>query len=131
MSQSWSQTPTGGKTVRERRRQSADLPLPYKKPRTPAAAMPATRRSPGHHQIDIDDPEPTVPLAGIMQELALLRRSMEAKFSEASDRSTALRNEVVRKLEANDRAVSELQIAVTDVTLSVDQNQLSTRSAPR
>lgn len=117
MSQNSSPPHSGGKTVRERRRQSADLP--YRKPTR--GAMPATRRSPARPPMDVDEPQ--LPLASLMQELASLRQAMESKFSEAGDRSNSLRNEVVGKLDANDKAVSELQLAVTDVTLSVDENQ--------
>ena len=41
----------------------------------------------------------------------------------ADKKSDSLRGELVGKLDANDKAVSELQLAVTDVTLSVDDNQ--------
>ena len=113
----------GGKVPRERRRLSAEQP--YKKPRTsPTPGMPATRRSPARppadHAVDQDD---SVPLAGILQELALLRKAMETRFSEAEKKADSLRGELIGKLDANDRAVSELQMAVTDVTLSVDGNQ--------
>lgn len=48
---------------------------------------------------------------------------MEARFTEADKKSDALRGELVGKLDANDKAVADLQLAVTDVTLSVDDNQ--------
>ena len=48
---------------------------------------------------------------------------MEGRFVEASQKNDALRDELVGKLEANDQAVSELQLAVTDVTLGVDENR--------
>ena len=110
----------GGKAPREKRRLSSDPP--YKKLRSSSSAMPvATRHSPAR-----DQPAPSqghVPLGDIMHELSLLRQSMESKFSEAGKKSDSLRAEVVGKLEASDQAISELQLAVTDVTLSVDQNQ--------
>lgn len=105
---------------RDRRRLSLDPP--YKKPRT-STAMPATRRSPARPQQDPPEQEDALPLASIMQEFALLRKAMEAKFTEAGKKSDSLRSELVGKLDANDKAVSELQLAVTDVTLSVDDNQ--------
>ena len=84
--------------------------------------MPATRRLPARPHQD-PDPEDPLPLASIMQEFALLRKAMENKFAEADKKSDSLRGELVGKLDANDKAVSELQLAVTDVTLSVDDNQ--------
>ena len=114
-----SQTPgpvQGGGKVREKRRLSSDAPYQ----RTRPAAMPATRHSPTKAQPLAASP---LPLGDIMQELALLRRAMEGGFIDAGKKSDAIRDEVVGKLDANDRAVSELQLAVTDVTLSVDQNQ--------
>ena len=107
----------GGKTPREKRRLSSEQP--YKKLRS--AAMPvATRHSPARDQPTAPS---SVPLGDIMHELSLLRQSMESRFAEAGKKSDSLRAEVVGKLEANDQAISELQLAVTDVTLSVDQNQ--------
>ena len=110
---------SGGKAPREKRRLSSEQP--YKRPRTSTSGMPATRRSPARQP----DPEPDdqVPLASIMKEFALLRKAMETRFSEADRKSDSLRGELVSKLDANDKAVSELQLAVTDVTLSVDDNQ--------
>ena len=109
----------GGKTPRDRRRLSSDQPYKKHRPSVPPAMPVATRHSPAR-----DQPVPAVvPLSEIMHELTLLRQSMETKFVEASKKSDSLRAEVVGKLEANDQAVSELQLAVTDVTLSVDQNQ--------
>lgn len=105
----------------KRRRSSADQPYQRPPPRAPAA-MPATRRSPARPPPDLSDPEP-LPLNTLLQELALLRKSMEGRFEEAEKKTDSLRNELVSKLDANDQAVSELQLAVTDVTLSVDQNQ--------
>ena len=119
MSDTPSPSQGGGKTPRDKRRLSSDPP--YKKLRSSASAMPvATRHSPAR-----DQPAPVgpVPIGDIMQELSLLRKSMENRFTEAGKQSEALRAEVVGKLEANDQAVSELQLAITDVTLSVDQNQ--------
>ena len=120
MSQIPSKSPAGGKAVREKRRLSSEQP--YKRPRTSTSTRPATRRSPARPH---NDPEPdnSIPLAGIMQELALLRKAMESRFSEADKKADALRGELVGKLDANDKAVSELQLAVTNVTLSVDDNQ--------
>lgn len=107
----------GGKTPREKRRLSSEQP--YKKLRS--SAMPvATRHSPAREQ---PAAQGSVPLGQIMHELSLLRQSMESKFTEAGKKSDSLRAEVVGKLETNDQAISELQLAVTDVTLSVDQNQ--------
>ena len=85
--------------------------------------MPATRRSPARPPQEAPDPDEHVPLASIMQELALLRRAMESRFSDAEKKADSLRGELVGKLDANDKAVSDLQLAVTDVTLSVDDNQ--------
>ena len=118
MSQVHNQVGAGGKTPREKRRLSSEQP--YKRPRTSMPGMPATRRSPARPDPVPDEP---VSLASIMQEFSLLRKAMEARFSEADKKSDALRGELVSKLDANDKAVSELQLAVTDVTLSVDDNQ--------
>lgn len=112
-----SENSSAGKTPRDRRRLSSDPP--YKKPR----AMPATRRSPARPLQDASEPEESLPLASIMQELALLRRAMESRFSEAEKKADSLRGELVGKLDANDKAVADLQVAVTDVTLGVDENQ--------
>ena len=85
--------------------------------------MPATRRSPARPAVEIVDNEEPLPLASIMQELALLRKSMETKFTKAEKNLTLL-GELVGMLDTNDRAVSDLAVlAVTDVTLSVDENQ--------
>ena len=83
--------------------------------------MPTTRHSPTRAQVP--DLAGALPLTDIIKELSLLRQSMESKFVEAGRRSDSLRDDVVGRLEANDQAVAELQLAVTDVTLSVDQNQ--------
>ena len=111
----------GGKATREKRRLSSEQP--YKKPRTSTPGMLATRRSPARPPVESVDQDEQLPLASIMQEFALLRKAMEAKFSEAEKKADSLRGELVGKLDANDKAVSDLQIAVTDVTLSVDENQ--------
>ena len=124
MSQSSEQTRlAGGKTPRERRRLSSDQP--YKRPRTSTSTpdMPATRRSPARPPPESVDTDEQLPLASIMQELALLRKAMDARFSDAEKKADSLRGELVGKLDANDKAVSDLQMAVTDVTLSVDDNQ--------
>ena len=120
MSQVPSKSPTGGKTPREKRRLSSEQP--YKRPRTSTGTMPTTRRSPARPYPDPEPDEP-LPLSSIMKELALLRKAMETRFTEADKKSDSMRGELVGKLDANDKAVSELQLAVTDVTLSVDENQ--------
>ena len=121
MSQNQTQASSaGGKTPRDRRRLSADQP--YKRPRTSTSGMPATRRSPARPHPE-PEPDDNLPLSSIMQELALLRKAMETRFTEADKKSDALRGELVGKLNANDKAVADLQLAVTDVTLSVDDNQ--------
>lgn len=113
---------SAGKTPRERRRLSVEQP--YKKARTSTPAMPATRRSPARPPPEAPNHEEnSLPLASIMQELALLRKAMETRFTEADRKADSLRSELVGKLDANDKAVSELQLAVTDVTLGVDENQ--------
>ena len=120
-----SQTPShsaGGKAPRDKRRLSSEQP--YKRPRTSSTGMPATRRSPARPPAEIvDQPDDALPLASIMQEFALLRKAMEARFTEADKKADSLRGELVGKLDANDKAVADLQMAVTDVTLSVDDNQ--------
>ena len=122
MSQFPEDSSSAGKFPRDRRRLSSDRP--YKKPRTSAGSMPATRRSPARPPpSEASENEDGLPLSSIMQELALLRRSMETKFSEAERKADSLRGELVGKLDANDKAVSDLQVAVTDVTLGVDENQ--------
>lgn len=45
-----------------------------------------------------------------MQELALLRKAMESRFSETEKKADSLRGELVGKLDANDKAVSDLQL---------------------
>ena len=128
MSQSQAQS-AGGKAPRERRRLSSEQP--YKKPRSNPPDMPvSTRHSPARAQAQAPpqaqqtpSQEDRLPLGDIVRELALLRQAMESRFSEAGKKTDSLRTEVIGKLEANDQAVAELQLAVTDVTLSVDQNQ--------
>ena len=122
MSQSQSQS-AGGKAPRERRRLSSEQP--YKKPRSSPPDMPvSTRHSPARSQAQqAPVQEERLPLGDIVRELAMLRQAMESRFTEASKKTDSLRTEVIGKLEANDQAVAELQLAVTDVTLSVDQNQ--------
>ena len=109
----------GGKAPRERRRLSSEQP--YKKQRGASVMPVATRHSPARDAPAA--PAGAVPLGDIVHELSLLRQSMENRFVEAGKKSDSLRAEVVGKLEASDQAISELQLAVTDVTLSVDQNQ--------
>ena len=122
-----SQTPGpshGGGKVREKRRLSTEQPYGKRKPPTPST-MPTTRHSPRHSPVRSQpqaQPDGGLPLADIVQELALLRRAMEGGFVEAGKKSDAIQDEVVGKLEANDQAVPELQMAMTDVTLSVDKN---------
>ena len=109
----------GGKAAKEKRRLSSEQP--YKRARTSTTGMPATRRSPAR-PIDVEQDD-QLPLASITQELALLRKAMESRFTDAEKKSDDLRGELVGKLDANDKAVSELQLAVTDLSLSVDDNQ--------
>ena len=120
-----SQTPSqgGGKATRDRRRLSADQP--YKRAQKPPVTptMPATRHSPNGHPQGFTAPSSPLPIGDILKELTLLRQSMEGKFVEASQKTDSLRDKLVGKLEANDQAVSELQLAVTDVTLGVDENR--------
>ena len=117
MSQTPGPSQGGGKATREKRRLSAEQP--YKR------AMPATRHSPnGHgHGQSFAGPQSPLPFSDILKELTLLRQSMEGKFVEAGQKTDSLQDELVGKLEANDQAVSELQLAVTDVTLGVDENR--------
>ena len=53
-------------------------------------------------------------MSEVLKELTLLRKSMEVQF---------LKSEVIAKLDAKDQAVADLQMTVSDVTLSVDENQ--------
>ena len=48
---------------------------------------------------------------------------MEVKFLESGAKVDNLKSEAIAKLDANDQAVAELQVTVSDVTLSVDENQ--------
>lgn len=66
--------------------------------------MPTTRHSPnGHgHAAAFPAPASPLPIGDILKELALLRQSMEGRFTEAGQKTDALRDEVVSKLEAND-----------------------------
>ena len=84
--------------------------------------MPATRRSPARGSSPVQ-PQSDPPLSEVLKELALLRQSMEVKFIESGAKVDNLKSEVIAKLEANDQAVAELQVTVSDVTLSVDENQ--------
>ena len=83
--------------------------------------MPATRHSPTRPAASASSGEPSS--ADVLRELAQLRRSIEGKFTESSAQVVNLKAELLSKLDDNDRAVSEVQLAITDVTLSVDQNQ--------
>ena len=62
-------------------------------------------------------------MGDVLKELALLRQSMETKFIEAGAKVDNLKDEVLTKLDENDQAIAELQVTVSDVTLSVDNNQ--------
>ena len=120
MSEASPTSQTGGKVLRPRKRRSSSTQsLPYKKPdRT--SAMPTTRHSPARSAAASQPPLPTDP---VLRELTLLRQAMEVRFTESAARVDNLREELVAKHEDNDQAVSELQLAVTDVTLSVDRNE--------
>ena len=85
--------------------------------------MPTTRHSPNGHGPSYPSPQSPLPIGDILKELTLLRQSMEGKFVKASQKTDSLRAELVGKLEANDQAVSDLQMAVTDVTLGMDENR--------
>ena len=122
MSQTPGPSQGGGKATRERRRLSAEQPYKRSLRTPPTAIMPTTRHSPNGHGSFTVPPSP-LPIGDILKELALLRQSMEGRFVEAGQKTNALREELVGKLEANDQAVSELQLAVTDVTLGVDENR--------
>ena len=108
-----------GKITRDRKRRISDGSLPYQVPAKAPTAMPATRRSPARGS----SPAPDPPLSDVLKELALLRQSMEVKFLESGAKVDNLKSEVIAKLDANDQAVAELQVTVSDVTLSVDENQ--------
>ena len=113
-----------GKISRDRKRRISD-PSPYHIPSKACPSpttMPTTRRSPARAASPAIAPaEP--PLADVLKELTLLRQSMEVKFIESGAKVDNLKSEVIAKLDANDQAVAELQVTVSDVTLSVDQNQ--------
>ena len=98
-----SQTPgpshQGGGKVREKRRLSADQP--YKKPRV--NTMPVTRHWPRRESPSGESGQ--LPLADLVKELAMLCRAMEGGFIDAGKKSDAIRDEVVGKLKANDKAV--------------------------
>ena len=114
-------TTSGGKIGRDKRRRSSDPPVPYKKPTR--QSMPTTRRSPARAR-DPSPPETEAP-GDVLKELILLRRSIETKFLESAAKADNTKAEILSKLESNDQAVSELQLSVADVTLSVDRNQRS------
>ena len=111
---------SGGKTIRDRKRRISD-PAPYKKPSKAPSPMPTTRHSPTRQAAAAPAAEPSA--ADVLRELAQLRRSIETKFTESSTQVVNLKAELLSKLDDNDQAVSEVQLAITDVTLSVDQNQ--------
>ena len=111
-----------GKVTRDRKRRISD-PLPYKIPAKTPTGMPTTRHSPARGGIP---PAPTVdpPIMGdVLRELAALRQSIDSKFEESGKKVDNVKAEVLAKLDANDQAIAELQVTVTDVTLSVDRNQ--------
>ena len=112
----------GGKTTRERKRRISD-PAPYKKPSKAPSPMPTTRHSPTRPATPTLGPAAEPSAADVLRELAQLRRSIETKFTESSTQVVNLKAELLSKLDDNDQAVSEVQLAITDVTLSVDQNQ--------
>ena len=88
--------------------------------------MPTTRHSPSRAQTQVPvqaQAPAAAPMGDVLRELALLRQSMESKFVESASRVDGLKEEVLSKLDDNDRAMSEIQLAVTDVTLSVDENR--------
>ena len=84
--------------------------------------MPATRRSSNR---DAVPPEPSSDnmIQTVVRELALLRKSMETKFTECTSRVGTMKEEVLAKLNHNDKAVADLQSSFADVTLSVDRNK--------
>ena len=106
-----------GKTTRDRKRRLSD-PAPYKVPAKTQTSMPTTRHSPVRGSTQSDPP-----MADLLRELASLRQSIDSKFDESGKKVDNLKSEVIAKLDANDQAVAELQLTVTDVTLSVDRNQ--------
>ena len=100
-----------GKIARDRKRRSSDQSSPY---HIPPKSMPATRRSPARASSPTPQPDP--PLSDVLKELTLLRQS---KFLESGAKVDNLKSEVIARLDA----VAELQVTVSDVTLSVDANQ--------
>ena len=110
--------PSGaGKASRDKKRRTSD-PLPYKRP-SKTATMPTTRRSPARRE---ESPAALPQPADVLRELALLRQSIDTQFADSAKKVDNLKGEIISKLDANDKAVSELQVSVADVTLSVDQN---------
>ena len=109
-----------GKIPRDRKRRTSDQ-SPYHIPAKAPTAMPATRRSPARGSSPVPQPDP--PMSEVLKELTLLRQSMEVKFLESGAKVDNLKSEVIAKLDANDQAVADLQMTVSDVTLSVDENQ--------
>ena len=111
-----------GKIPRDRKRRISD-PSPYHIPsKTVPPAMPTTRRSPARAASPAPVP-PELPISDVLKELTLLRQSMEVKFLESGAKVDNLKSEVIAKLDASDQAIADLQVTVSDVTLSVDQNQ--------
>ena len=102
---------------RDRKRRISD-PAPYQKPSKGAGAMP-TRHSPTRNPAGHGDASS----ADVLRELALLRKSIEGRFTESASQVVNLKEELLSKMDANDQAVSEVQLAITDVTISVDGNQ--------
>ena len=81
--------------------------------------MPTTRHSPTRAPGLQGEPS----AGDVLRELALLRKSLETRFNESAQKTDSMREELLSKLDSNDQAVSEVQLAITDVTLSVDKNQ--------
>ena len=114
---------TRGKIPRDRKRRIS-VPVPYEKPAKSPSGMPTTRHSPargasGSQQAPGNDP----PMSEVLRELTLLRQSMETRFLESGAKVNNLKTEVLAKLDDNDQAIADLQETVTDITLSVDNNQ--------
>lgn len=108
---------SGGKVPRDRKRRISD-PAPYQKPPKGSGTMP-TRHSPTRNPGGLGDAS----TADVLRELALLRKSIEGRFAESSSQVVNLKEELLSKMDANDQAISEVQLAITDVTISVDGNQ--------
>lgn len=105
---------------RERKRRISN-PAPYNRPPKAPSPMPTTRHSPTR---PVEGPAASEPsTADVLKELVQLRKSIEGRFAQSSAQVVELKGELLSKLDANDQAVSEVQLAITDVTLSVDQNQ--------